>query len=109
MKLMDFRQKGESEEWPGDKNDRIYRHIDIENRQNGRQMGAQQNQHRLHFAKSMLASQRPVEKPKLAMASLPKFDEKNLLATPAYTLSQYSGQRALPSQRSDGMATGERR
>ncbi|KAK6749834.1 hypothetical protein RB195_002069 [Necator americanus] len=51
---------------------------------------------------------RPVVKAKLAVAWLLSLG-KSLLATPAYTLPQYPAHWALPSQTSDGMATGERR
>ncbi|KAK6742939.1 hypothetical protein RB195_010297 [Necator americanus] len=37
------------------------------------------------------------------------YNKKSLFATPAYSLPQYPAQWALPSQTSDGMATGERR
>ncbi|KAK6750216.1 hypothetical protein RB195_002296 [Necator americanus] len=51
---------------------------------------------------------RPVVKAKLAVAWLLSLG-KSLFATPAYTLPQYPAHWALPSQTSDGMATGERR
>ncbi|KAK6733925.1 hypothetical protein RB195_017596 [Necator americanus] len=51
---------------------------------------------------------RPLVKAKLAVAWLLSLG-KSLLATPAYSLPQYPAHWALPSQTSDGMATGERR
>ncbi|KAK6748620.1 hypothetical protein RB195_001315 [Necator americanus] len=51
---------------------------------------------------------RPVVKAKLAVAWLLSLG-KSLFATPAYSLPQYPAHWALPSQTSDGMATGERR
>ncbi|KAK6760624.1 hypothetical protein RB195_021908 [Necator americanus] len=49
---------------------------------------------------------RPVVKAKLAVAWLLSLG-KSLFATPAYSLPQYPAHRALPSQTSNGMATGE--
>ncbi|KAK6762662.1 hypothetical protein RB195_023399 [Necator americanus] len=51
---------------------------------------------------------RPVVKAKLAVAWLLSLG-KSLFATLAYVLPQYPAHWALPSQTSDGMATGERR
>ncbi|KAK6764742.1 hypothetical protein RB195_024899 [Necator americanus] len=51
---------------------------------------------------------RPVVKAKLAVAWLLSLG-RSLFATPAYSLSQYPAHWALPSQISDGIATGKRR
>ncbi|KAK6763193.1 hypothetical protein RB195_023780 [Necator americanus] len=55
-----------------------------------------------------MVGRRPVVKAKLAVAWLLSLG-KSLLATLAYSLPQYPAHWALPSQTSDGMATGERR
>ncbi|KAK6763962.1 hypothetical protein RB195_024337 [Necator americanus] len=59
-------------------------------------------------AGSPKVGRRPVVKAKLAVAWLLSLG-KSLFATPAYSLPQYPAHWALPSQTSDGMATGERR
>ncbi|KAK6735888.1 hypothetical protein RB195_018880 [Necator americanus] len=59
-------------------------------------------------ATSCNVGRRPVVKAKLAVAWLLSLG-KSLLATPAYSLPQYPAHWVLPSQTSDGMATGERR
>ncbi|KAK6762716.1 hypothetical protein RB195_023433 [Necator americanus] len=56
---------------------------------------------------SVDVGRRPVVKAKLAVAWLLSLG-KSLFATPAYSLPQYPAHWALPSQTSDGMATGER-
>ncbi|KAK6747891.1 hypothetical protein RB195_000849 [Necator americanus] len=68
------------------------------------------NGYPMPMAKSMgeVVGRRPVVKAKLAVAWLLSLG-KSLFATPAYSLPQYPAHWALPSQTSDGMATGERR
>ncbi|KAK6761737.1 hypothetical protein RB195_022716 [Necator americanus] len=61
-----------------------------------------------HTSAKMQVRRRPEVKAKLAVAWLLSLG-KSLFATPAYPLPQYPAHWALPSQTSDGMATGERR